>query len=91
MAKKAGDSTQGAPLDVASLLQDPNPEERIKGVSFEDGLRLLEELVTSVENGDLALNQAVTSYERGVALIGHLRTVLSNAEEKLKLLRLPAQ
>ena len=55
-------------------------------LSFEDGLALLEELVNTVESGELPLEQAIGSYERGVALVESLRKKLEGAEERLRLL-----
>ena len=56
-------------------------------ISFEKGLKLLEELVARVEQGSLPLDQAMCAYERGVDLAGHLQKQLAGAEEKLKLLK----
>jgi exodeoxyribonuclease VII small subunit len=56
----------------------------VTGLSFEEGVTILDLLVKRVESGDLPLAQAVTSYERGAHLVTHLRTVLSKAEAKLQ-------
>jgi exodeoxyribonuclease VII small subunit len=72
---------------LEELLTDQDPAEKIAAVPFEQGLALLEELVTSVESGSLPLDKSMLSYERGVALIDHLRKKLSGAEEKLRLLQ----
>lgn len=61
--------------------------QKIKALTFEDGLKLLDQLVTSVEAGTLPLDRAITSYETGVSLIEHLKGLLSGAEEKLKILQ----
>ncbi|RMG39780.1 MAG: exodeoxyribonuclease VII small subunit [Candidatus Dadabacteria bacterium] len=73
-------------ISLNELLEDQNIDEKIKELSFEDGLKLLEELVEKVESGSLSLDKAVLSYEKGVALINRLRELLSGAEEKLKIL-----
>lgn len=59
----------------------------VQGLSFEAGLKLLEELVNTVESGNLSLDRSVVAYERGVALMEHLRGLLSGAEEKLTILQ----
>jgi len=74
-------------VTVESLLAGEGSEEAIKGLSFEQGLKLLEELVAIVESGSLPLDRAVTSYERGTALLQHLRSQLSGAEERLRILQ----
>lgn len=57
-----------------------------EGLSFENGLKLLEELVEKVESGGLPLDKAILAYERGAALIEQLRSQLGGAEEKLRVL-----
>ncbi len=69
------------------LLNEDNLSAKLKDISFEDGLRLLEDLVEKVESGDLPLDKSIVSYEKGVALIEHLRKQLSGAEAKLKVLQ----
>lgn len=73
-------------LDLQALIDAKEVEKQLKELSFEQGLRLLEELVKRVESGGLALDKAVLSYERGSLLVEHLRSVLSQAEQKLKVL-----
>lgn len=65
----------------------PEGEKLLEGLAFEDGLKLLEELVSKVETGSLPLESAILSYERGVALVARLRELLSGAEQKIKLLQ----
>lgn len=78
-------STKTITLD--DLLADKKPETLFREISFENGLKLLEELVARVESGSLALDKAVSSYEKGVALVEHLKNHLSGAEEKLRVLQ----
>lgn len=74
-------------VTVELLLSGESNVQAIKSLSFEQGLKLLEELVALVESGSLPLDRAVTSYERGVALLQHLRGQLAGAEERLKVLQ----
>ena len=74
-------------VTLKELLTAEDLEAKVESLSFEDALRLLEELVEKVESGSLALDKAVLSYERGVALIERLRGLLAGAEEKLRLLQ----
>lgn len=73
-------------LKLSDLLDSGDGAKRISELSFEGGLKLLEELVESVEAGTLSLDKSIVSYEKGAALISHLRNLLSGAEEKLKIL-----
>jgi exodeoxyribonuclease VII small subunit len=74
-------------LTLDELLGEKKPETLLKDVSFENGLKLLEELVARVESGSLALDKAILSYERGAALIELLKNHLSGAEDKLRTLQ----
>ena len=80
---KAG--KEGA-VTLEALLSGEVSEEQVNGLSFEQALKLLEEVVTSVESGSLPLDRAIGSYEHGTSLIKHLRKLLSGAEEKLRVL-----
>ena len=74
-------------LSLNDLLAMDDVDKGLKEVGFEQGLKLLEELVTKVETGALPLDKAVLSYEKGVGLIQKLRGLLSGAEEKLRELK----
>ena len=73
-------------VTLETLLSGDVSEEQINSLSFEQALKLLEEVVTSVESGSLPLDRAIGSYEHGTSLIKHLRKLLSGAEEKLRVL-----
>ena len=73
-------------VTLEALLSGDVSEEQVNGLSFEQALKLLEEVVTSVESGSLPLDRAIGSYEHGTSLIKHLRKLLSGAEEKLRVL-----
>jgi len=72
---------------LKELLSEDNSKKKIVELSFENGLRLMEELVEKVESGTLPLDQSILSYEKGVQLMEHLRGLLTGAEEKLKVLQ----
>lgn len=74
-------------ITIEVIMQSNDPKALIEKLAFEDALKLLETLVTSVERGSLSLEQSIASYEKGVALVDHLRGVLGRAEEKLKVLK----
>lgn len=58
---------------------------------FEQSLEELEQLVEKMENGDLSLEQSLSSYERGVGLFRKCQTALEQAELRVRLLTDPAQ
>ena len=54
--------------------------------TFEDGMKALEGLVNELESGDLPLEKALESYEKGVGLVRSLNARLNEAEKKIELL-----
>ena len=82
MAKASKDQA----VTLEALISGEISEEQVSALTFEQALKLLEEVVTSVESGSLPLDRAIGSYEHGSALIKHLRKLLSGAEEKLRVL-----
>ncbi len=55
-------------------------------VSFEVGVAALEGLVEELESGELPLEKALESYERGVGLVRQLNQRLNEAEKKIEIL-----
>lgn len=73
---------------LAELMSSSEPAAAIAPLRFEEGQILLQELVARVESGDIPLDQAVQSYELGGLLLKHLRALLNQAEERVRVLRL---
>lgn len=71
-------------ITLENLFSDKNPEKLISSLKFEDGLRLIEELVSKVESGSLDLENSINSYEQGMKILEHLKALLQGAEAKLK-------
>jgi exodeoxyribonuclease VII small subunit len=57
-----------------------------KPPEFEQALAELEALVTRLERGDLPLEEALKSFERGVALTRACQAALSAAQQKVEVL-----
>ena len=53
---------------------------------FESSLAELETIVTQMEQGDLSLDQALSSFETGIKLTRHCQAILDQAEQKVQLL-----
>ncbi|MEQ1636543.1 MAG: exodeoxyribonuclease VII small subunit [Methylococcales bacterium] len=53
---------------------------------FEESLAELEQLVTKMEQGDISLEQALESFERGVSLTRTCQKALQEAEQKVSIL-----
>ena len=52
-------------------------------MTFEQAMADLEQVVTQLERGDVALENSIALYERGAELKKHCETKLKQAEEKV--------
>jgi exodeoxyribonuclease VII small subunit len=66
---------------LASPAKEPSSEP-----DFEKALAELEQLVERLERGDLPLDEALKTFERGVALTRHCQTSLKAAQQKVEIL-----
>jgi len=65
----------------------PKTEEKPEKLpDFEQSLTELEALVAKLEQGDVPLEEALKTFERGVALTRQCQTSLRNAQQKVEVL-----
>ena len=57
-----------------------------KPIDFEKALAELESLVARLERGDVPLDEALRTFERGVALTRHCQACLQAAQQKVEIL-----
>ncbi|EPA1954884.1 exodeoxyribonuclease VII small subunit [Vibrio alginolyticus] len=57
-----------------------------ENMTFEATIEELDSLVDQLENGDLALDDALRKFERGIALAHAGQTKLSDAEQRVSIL-----
>jgi exodeoxyribonuclease VII small subunit len=57
-----------------------------KPIDFEKALAELERLVERLERGDVPLDEALQTFERGVALTRHCQAALQAAQQKVEIL-----
>ena len=57
-----------------------------KSYPFEQSLEKLEQLVERMEQGDLSLEDSLTTFEQGIKLTRECQQALARAEQKVKLL-----
>ncbi len=57
-----------------------------KKFDFNKGLVELEEIVKTMESGDLSLEDSLKYFEKGVALTKQCQVALNNAEQKISIL-----
>jgi len=62
---------QGVPADIAAM-------------SFEDALAELEQIVRRLEGGQVKLDEAILSYERGALLKRHCEGKLNEAQQRVE-------
>ncbi len=62
----------------------------IEEMSFEDAIRALEQVVTQLDRGDVALEDSIKLYQRGAALKARCEAKLKDAEEKVAQITLDA-
>jgi len=62
----------------------------IEEMSFEEAIKELEQVVTALDRGDVALEASITLYERGAALKARCEAKLKEAEEKVMQITLDA-
>jgi exodeoxyribonuclease VII small subunit len=63
-----------------------NPQRKDKLPDFEQSLAELEALVAKLEQGDVPLEDALKTFERGVALTRQCQTALRSAQQKVEVL-----
>ena len=67
-----------------------NDDTKLAAISFEEALRELETIVTSLERGDVSLDDAIAAFERGTSLKAHCQKRLEEARMKVEQIKLPA-
>jgi len=63
---------------------DKKQKSDIGKLSFEQAIKELTNIVQRIEQGEIALQESLQQYERGMALIGHCRTILQQAEKRIE-------
>jgi len=51
---------------------------------FEESIKELTEIVSKIEQGEIALESSLEQYERGMALIKHCKGILEKAEKRIE-------
>ncbi|NKX44978.1 exodeoxyribonuclease VII small subunit [Roseicyclus persicicus] len=65
-------------------------QKQIEEMSFEEAIRELEQVVTALDRGDVALEESIKLYERGAKLKARCEAKLKEAEEKVAQITLDA-
>ena len=65
-------------------MTETNPPPEIAEMSFEDALAELEQIVRRLEAGQVKLDEAILSYERGAQLKQHCERKLNEAQQRVE-------
>ena len=71
-------------------MADMMTDKPLDDMSFEEAIRELEQVVTQLDRGDVALEDSIKLYERGAALKARCEAKLKEAEEKVAQITLDA-
>ena len=69
-------------------MADKDQDREVEAMSFETALGELEKIVERLEQGNVALEESITQYERGEKLREHCQKLLGAAEAKVEKIRL---
>lgn len=58
-------------------------------LSFEQAVERIEHIVQRIESGEAGLEESISQYERGVALLKRCREILEQAEQRIEELSAP--
>lgn len=72
--------------DASAASQASTPPSVAATPDFEQALAELESLVERLESGDLPLDEALQTFERGVTLTRHCQGALKAAQQKVEIL-----
>jgi exodeoxyribonuclease VII small subunit len=67
-----------------NIMSDTNSPPEISQMSFEDALAELEQIVRRLEAGQVKLDEAIQSYERGAQLKQHCERKLNEAQQRVE-------
>ncbi len=65
-------------------MNEPDASSDIVSMSFEDALAELEQIVRRLEAGQVKLDEAIQSYERGALLKQHCERKLNEAQQRVE-------
>ncbi|MEO0497753.1 MAG: exodeoxyribonuclease VII small subunit [Pseudomonadota bacterium] len=72
------------------MAPDNSKDTPIEEMSFEQAIAELEGIVGKLEQGDVALDESISIYERGETLKRHCENQLAAAEKRVEKIRLDA-
>ncbi len=68
------------------LTQDKELEKKLAGLTYEEAVKRLEEIVSRLENAEIPLEESLASFQEGVALSRYCREKLAQIEYRVEYL-----
>jgi len=65
-------------------MADKDKKDDITELNFEQAIKELTGIVGRIEQGEIALQDSLEQYEKGMALIKHCRAILQTAEKRIE-------
>ena len=65
-------------------MPDKKKKDDISKLSFEEAIKELTSIVGKIEQGEIPLQDSLSQYERGMALIKHCQDILRTAEKRIE-------
>jgi exodeoxyribonuclease VII small subunit len=62
------------------------PKKKDSAFNFEQGMNQLEQIISSMESGELPLDQVLDHYEKGMTLVAQCEEKLKVAEQQVELI-----
>ncbi|MCK4913732.1 MAG: exodeoxyribonuclease VII small subunit [Planctomycetes bacterium] len=66
------------------MVEDNKKQNDISKLGFEKAISQLSDIVARIEQGEIPLQDSISQYEKGMALIKHCRTILQKAEKRIE-------
>lgn len=58
----------------------------LDNMSYEDGIKKMEEIICELESGDLTLDEALDKFKKGVEIYKYCNNILNKVEGEIKVL-----
>ena len=65
-------------------MADQKKKNDIGKMSFEEAIKMLTDIVSKIEQGEIPLQDSIEQYEKGMSLIKHCREILEKAEKRIE-------
>ena len=65
-------------------MAEKKQKDDISKLNFEQAIKELTSIVGKIEQGEIPLQDSLTQYERGMALIKHCQNILRTAEKRIE-------